>query len=347
MAGSKKIKKQDLAQLLSQWSQEFSLFVPSRTSGPAEMTEHDGQDTGFLGWYRNTIIPPKASFLPHMEEMFSFHRNKQGHQLELPPPEEQKRLIFAIRPCDARALTILDNVFEDAYQDPYYRGRRRRAILVGLGCTNPYDSCFCTSVGGGPSETTGVDIMLTDIGDELVTRGITKAGEELIAGSGLAKATKADQKRAEQSQEAARQKVTRKVDTRDMASRLQAVFDDRDYWQQIAAKCLSCGICTLLCPTCYCFDINDEGSPEKGTRCRSLDSCAFPVYTKMPMENPRDEKWRRVRNRLCHKYEFYPMLFDTIACTGCGRCIRLCPVNWDIAQILEGVPELSQAEGPK
>ena len=100
----------------------------------------------------------------------------------------------------------------------------------------------------------------------------------------------------------------------------------------------SCGICTFLCPTCYCFDINDELSGGCGARFRSLDSCSFPIYTRMPMENPRTEKWRRVRNKVCHKYEFYPMSFDVIACTGCGRCIRLCPVNWDITQTLSSLP---------
>jgi ferredoxin len=79
-------------------------------------------------------------------------------------------------------------------------------------------------------------------------------------------------------------------------------------------------------------------SDKRGARFRNLDSCSFSIYTKMPMENPRQEKWQRVRNRVCHKYEFYPLLFNTIACTGCGRCIRLCPVNWDITQILNSLP---------
>jgi sulfhydrogenase subunit beta (sulfur reductase) len=89
-----------------------------------------------------------------------------------------------------------------------------------------------------------------------------------------------------------------------------------------------------MCPTCHCFDMNDEISGGRGSRFRSTDSCSFPGYTRMPAENPRDEKWRRLRNRIGHKYLFYPKNYGLTACTGCGRCIRLCPVNWDISRVL-------------
>ncbi|GAJ11587.1 unnamed protein product, partial [marine sediment metagenome] len=244
-----------------------------------------------------------------------------------------------IRPCDARALNMLDEIFKQDYEDTYYMKRRQNAVLVGLGCTNPYDSCFCTSLGGSPSDTAGVDVMFTDIGDEFFIEAVTEAGSTLLDKSqSLKPATAEDEARTKESQEAAYQKVIRKVDTRKMPERLLAAFDNQQYWQQIAAKCVSCGICTLLCPTCYCFDINDEVSGKSGARFRSLDSCSFCIYTKMPVENPREEKWQRVRNKVCHKYEFYPRLFDTIACTGCGRCIRMCPVNWDITQTLNSIP---------
>ena len=336
---NKKINKKDIGKLLSQWSQQFTVFVPSIENGVAAMSKWDGKDTGFLDWYRNTVIPPKASFLPPMEEMFSFQKDRKGYHIELPPPNEHKQLIFGIRPCDAKALAILDMTFKDLYQDPYYLPKRNSTVLVGLGCTNPYDSCFCTSLGISPAESTDVDLMLTDIGDQFLVEEVTDKGKELIAKtSGLKEATKTDEAKAKEAKEAAHNKVTRKINTEGIEDKLLACFDDEDYWEKIAAKCISCGICTFLCPTCYCFDINDELFKQQGTRFRSWDSCAFPVYTKMPMENPRLEKWRRVRQKVCHKFEFHPMSFGVIACVGCGRCIRLCPVNWDITQTLESVP---------
>lgn len=339
----KKVLKKDIQKILSQWQKEFTVFVPSRETGVSEMVVWDGKDTAFLDWYRNTVIPPKANFLLNIEKMFDFRKDDGCYNLELPATEEQKQLVFGIRPCDARALSIIDMVFQDAYEDTYYLNKRKNTLLVGMGCINPYDSCFCTSLGFGPAEATDVDLMLTDIGDEFLIEEVTDKGKELIAKTeGLEEATKDDEARAGEAKDAAYQKVTRKIDTKEIGKRLPSSFDNEEFWEKMSAKCVSCGICTFLCPTCYCFDINDEAVRGDGARYRNWDSCSFPLYTQMPMENPREEKWRRVRQKVYHKYAFYPMLFDIIACTGCGRCIRLCPVNWDITQVLTSVP----AEAP-
>ncbi len=337
-AMAKKINKGDIGKLLGQWSQEFAVFVPSKEGDTTKMVGWGGEDAEFLEWYRNTVMPPKASFLPMLEEMFRFQKDKGSYKLDPTTLDDQEKLIFAIRPCDANALAILDMTFRDAYEDPYYLSRRRNALLVGLGCTNPYDSCFCTSMGSNPFDSTNVDIMLTDIGDEFLIEGMTEPGKELVGKTdGLAEVTTANVVKSEEVKKASSSKVTREVNTRDIKERLASSFEDEDYWKNVAEKCISCGVCTLLCPTCYCFDINDEMFKQQGARLRSWDSCAFPIYTKMPVENPREEKWQRVRQKVCHKYEFYPMNFDVIACTGCGRCIRLCPVNWDIAQTINSV----------
>jgi sulfhydrogenase subunit beta (sulfur reductase) len=338
---NRKVAKKDLASLLERWRQQFAVFAPSRENGVAAFAKWDSQDTSFLDWYRNTVVPPKASFLPPMEEMFRFEKDKDGYKIEPSAGDESKRLLFGVRPCDARAMAIVDMTFKDAYQDPYYLSKRNNALLVGLGCTNPCESCFCTSMGVSPAESSDVDLMLIDIGDDFLIQEVTDKGKELT--KDLKEATKEDEAKAEQSKKAVYDKITRKLNTEGIKDRLQANFDDQGFWEKTAAKCISCGICTLLCPTCFCFDINDEMVKQEGTRFRSWDSCGFPNYTKMPMENPRQEKWRRVRQKVCHKYEFYPMTFDVIACTGCGRCIRLCPVNWDITQVIESVPNKTEA----
>ncbi len=337
----KKVAKKDIAGLLAKWQQDYTVLVPSRDSGVAETVVWDGKDTDFLDWYRNTIVPPKANFLMNLEKMFDFSRDGGTYELKAPSKEVPKQLIFGIRPCDARAIGIIDMVFKDAYEDKYYLSRRENSTLVGLTCTNPYDSCFCTSLGFGPAEAKDVDLMLTDIDEAFLIEEITEKGQALMAGVD-GEASQDEESKAAEIKQTAAERVTRKIDTSTISERLPAAFDNEDYWKKVAAKCVSCGICTFLCPTCYCFDINDEMLKGDGARYRNWDSCSFPIYTKMPAENPREAKWRRVRQKVNHKYTFYPMLFDVIACTGCGRCIRQCPVNWDITQVLTGVP----AEAP-
>lgn len=332
-----KVNKKGIDKLINRWSKQFTILAPSR-EGVIEMAKWDGKDTHFLEWYRNTVVPPKASFSPPMEEMFHFKRTGVSYSIDSPSLNGQRQLVFGIRPCDAKALTILDKIFADNYPDNYYLSRRKNTVLVGLGCVKPYDSCFCTSLGSGPSDQANVDLMLTDIGEEFLIEEVSDKGRELLSLSGeLEKATKADEERAEKAKEAAESRVTRKVDIKNIEEKLLAVFNDQAFWQGMANKCVSCGVCTFLCPTCYCFDISDEMVRDEGTRLRCWDSCSFALYTKMPMENPRAEKWRRVRQKVGHKYLFYPMNFNVIACTGCGRCIRQCPVNWDIAQALESI----------
>ena len=339
MTSSWKIKKPDLGKLLNQWSQEFVVTVPWRQNGLATWAKWNGTDTSFINWYQNTANPAKAYIFPPMEEMFHFHKDEAGYHLQLPASDEEKRLIFGIRPCDAKALAILDMLFKDLYEDPYYFSKRNSTVLVGLGCTRPCDSCFCTSLGISPGESSDVDLMVTDIGDQLLIEGISEGGKGLISRAGeVEEATEADEAKAKEIKETSYQKVTRRVDTENIKEKLLACFEDKDHWEKVTAKCISCGICTLFCPTCSCFDISDELVKKQGVRFRSWDSCAFPIYTKMPMENPREEKWRRVRQKVCHKFEFYVMSFGLIACVGCGRCVRQCPVNWDITQVLNNLP---------
>jgi ferredoxin len=189
-------------------------------------------------------------------------------------------------------------------------------------------------------ETDGLYLLFVDIGEDYLIKEVTDKGKGLMAAAeGVSEVTSADEARLAEVRAAAFQKVTRKIDTEKISKNLPAAFDNDKFREKVAAKCVSCGICTFLCPTCYCFDINDEMARGTGARSRNWDCCSFPVYTKMPAENPREEKWRRVRQKVNHKYTFYPMLFDVIACTGCGRCIRMCPVNWDITRTLGSASE--------
>jgi len=337
----KKIKQADIGKLLERWAKDYRIFVPSRDGEITRFDRWDGKDTGFLSIYRNTVVPAKSVFFPVKEEMFSYKKDSTGYQLKVPGPSMSKKLLFGIRPCDASALAMLDVAFKEGYEDPYYLEKRRDTVLVGMTCLRPYDSCFCTSLGGGPGESKNVDIMMTQVGDEYILEGITQKGEELLAGvEYFTDASEADISRLRSVKEGALKQITRKVNVKDITQRIYDVIENKEFWETSAIKCVSCGVCTFFCPTCYCFDISDEKEKGTGIRKRAWDSCQFPVYTKMPAENPREEKWRRVRQKVAHKYAYFPTLYGgTISCTGCGRCIRLCPVSWDITAVINSVPE--------
>jgi len=211
VTASNKIQKTDLGKLLDRWSQELMVLVPWRENGLVTWTGWDGTDTGFIDWYRNTTVPAKTHFLPSREELFHFQKDDKGYKIELPAPDEKKQLIFGIRPCDARALTIVAPIFEELYEDPYYLARKNGTLLVGLTCTEPCDSCFCTSLGINPGESSDVDLMVTDIGDHFLIEGISEAGKELIGRAGeLKEAAEADEARAMEIKGASHQKVTGK-----------------------------------------------------------------------------------------------------------------------------------------
>ena len=244
-------------------------------------------------------------------------------------------MAFGIRPCDARAFTIVDNVCGWDFPDPYYQKRREGTTLVGLACAEPCANCFCPSVGGAPASEKGLDALMFDLGDYYYVKTLTDKGEEFAKAAGLEAGGGPEAKAAEKQGEEALKKISRSIDTEGIPEHLPALYDDR-FWEQFSDRCLGCGICTFLCPTCHCFDIQDECEAFDSRRARMWDTCMFAEYTRHTSgHNPRPTRKERTRNRISHKYSYFPQKFDVIACVGCGRCIKNCPVNIDILDILE------------
>ena len=279
--------------------------------------------------------PPKMIVFPQTETLLQFSK-KNGLRVEVPPVSKKENVIFGIRPCDANGLRMLDTVFLQDKIDPYYSMKRTATITVGITCINPPSvNCFCSSVGGNPDDASGVDLLLTALADSFYIDVLTEKGENLLTDmKGLVQATEQDTKKKKSVCETARKKIARKMRVDNIDAILDTLFES-PYWETIAQRCIGCGICTFLCPTCHCFDIQDETAKNTGARVRVWDSCMYQEYScQASGYNPRATQMNRVRNRIYHKFNYLLKNNQVLGCVGCGRCIEECPVHIDIIEII-------------
>jgi len=267
--------------------------------------------------------------------------------------EAQTQVIFGCRPCDARGFVQTDNVFGGYggfYYDPLYNARREVTTILAVTCREPRSTCFCTAIGGSPAGTEGVDALFTQVEGGFVAEALTEKGEAALAYEGLADAGAAQTDAAAAVKEEAIPKV-------DMPFELEGIRDnlhdniEGQQWHHLAMRCISCGTCTYVCPNCYCFSINDQIVETEGERYRVWDNCFNPMYTEETSgHNPRAQKSNRFRNRFSHKFWYYPDKYDSLLCSGCGRCIMHCPTRIDIREVLRVMgspaPEPEPAAAP-
>src|SRR4030043_1878 len=347
-------KKKDVVNFLDSLKKEYNIFVPTEKDGDIRFSEFSsGED---IPWdYLNTKISPKEIFLPQTETLFSFEEGTlapsesggvfaSANEPKGSTPETKNYLIFGIRPCDAQAFSLLDKLFGgDDFQDPYYLKRKEQAIIISLACNKPQITCFCTSLKGKPDNEKGSDIILFDLEENILVKPITKKGEKFTENlnSWFKEAKKSDIEKKNKLMDLSLKKISSGINLQDIKEKLDKTFDI-SLWNEIHQKCLGCGICTYLCPSCYCFNITDEMdheagglAPSRGKRIRFWDSCMFPLFTLHASgHNPRPTYKERMRQRIMHKFNYCPENFKEIFCVGCGRCIRNCPVNIDLRETL-------------
>ena len=289
--------------------------------------------------YNNTKVPPKSLLFCQTETLFKFTPGTKG-KIQSPDIDNGKKAVFGIRPCDAKSFAIIDPVFKEDFEDPFYVTKRDNLLLIGLSCTNPYPNCFCTSFNDSPASSKYVDILLTDIGDKYFVEANSDKGKQIVKSNLFKPASKTDETKKKDVEKKAKDQIKRVQKVDKIAEKLDKIFDN-PFWKEVADKCLRCGTCTYLCPTCHCFDIQDESTMTEGGRVRIWDTCMIPEYTLQASGyNPRPTRMNRVRNRVYHKYNYYPKNLDVIACVGCGRCIGNCPVNIDIIDVVTRAGEV-------
>ncbi|NIA13969.1 MAG: hypothetical protein GWP08_07800 [Nitrospiraceae bacterium] len=284
--------------------------------------------------YLNALIPLKSVFMPRTEVLIEYERAGVGDVEVLPgaAPAGQ-RVVLGCRPCDARALVMLDSVFNWDYEDVPYRARRDSTTVVSWACMDPGPHCFCTSVGGSPHSAEGSDavVYLAGSGPALL-QVVTAKGAAFVESLGDRAQPAADGTALPEPPE-----LETKFDTGEIKTWLDENFES-ELWEEVSLRCLGCGACSFLCPTCHCFDIVDESTWKHGERRRNWDSCAFCQFTQHASgHNPRPNQTTRCRQRVMHKFKYFPDRFEQVACVGCGRCAQNCGVGQNLVSILSRI----------
>jgi len=291
----------------------------------------------------NTRLSPKSIVYPQSEIMFKYtlDENQKDHNiLKEIDKDYSPRGVIGIRPCDAKAFLLVKANFDaPEYKDPYWIKSYKATTFVGYACNIPCNTCFCTTAGCGPFHEQGLDLLLVDAGDYYLSKIITEKGKNLLTAAGWSEkmdAAAAGDQIASMKQ-AAEAKITARVATNKLKDKKTTELFEASFWEEVAFACINCGTCTYVCPTCWCFDIQDEAYGSSGIRMRNWDSCMYPLFTFHGSgHNPRDTKMQRVRQRFMHKLKYYVDRYENgIQCVGCGRCIRHCPVNIDIRKVCD------------
>ncbi|MGA1841805.1 MAG: 4Fe-4S dicluster domain-containing protein [bacterium] len=344
----KLISKKDLENIITKMIQNINVFAPVNQDGVKVYKKIDNHDQ--IIWdSANCHCPPKELFFPVTEPIFFYKKINKGIKIEKIRNHNKKRVIIGIRPCDAYALHIMDNVFTWDYKDELYLTLRQNTVIIGLSCLKPDPFCFCTATHLSPFEEKGSDILLTDLDSGIYhARIITEKGKDLVERfkDNFKDITPELELKRDTLAAELISKMPAPLPVSDIKSWLDKNFDN-PIWEKLAPSCLGCGTCAYLCPTCHCFDLVDESRGYSGERRRNWDSCAFDHFTKMAAHQPRSLQWQRFRQRIMHKFKYFMDKFSYHACVGCGRCRTLCPAGMDILQIIRSIQnqtELSKSE---
>ena len=309
-------------------SSEFKVFVPTENEKSAScFSEWTGNEMLLL--HEQTFYSPKKVLLPHKERLFDF--GKSGKEAEIDHLfSYQKKIVFGIRPCDLNAVLVNDSVFlHYGINDSFYEHNRKHVLFIALQCTKAGENCFCTSLGTNKAK--GFDLLLTPMENGFFVEAGSMDGKKILR-QFSAFFSKARQKKPNY-------KIVcpNKIPKKDWPALLDKHWNHA-VWKKTAERCLSCASCTQICPTCFCFFVEDsfrDFSLQKSSRYRFLDSCFLLQFSRvagsLTFRQARDARLKQFVN---HKYNYFPKNHKVIGCVGCGRCITVCPTRISIAEIL-------------
>ncbi len=296
----------------------------------------------------------KSELFPPSQELW--HARVEGEAVTIVEPDAagggNPLAMIGVRPCELAALDVLDRVLEGgATLDPRYVARRDDAFVVVAECGTPAGTCFCTSMGTGPSAGAGFDLALTELDDagghRFLVRVGSERGAEVLSSVATDPAYGPDLEERDRVLAGAVGAIDRRLETEGLAALLARNLD-HPRWAEVAERCLACGNCTLVCPTCFCSDVRDTTDLSGGVRReRTWASCFDLDHSYMGGGPVRASTSSRYRQWLTHKLSTWWDQFDTSGCIGCGRCIAWCPVGIDITEEAAAIRETDGAQAAR
>ncbi len=339
------LRKEQIKDLAKKIGETYRLIYPTLKDGVITYVEWKGEELTFPenvkeyqspGFYRiyseeegifngwtHGMNSPKEFLHP---KNLTFLRISKDLEQELP---ELKGgfAFFGIRNCDLNAVKVLDRVFKD---DVFYNKLREGNLFIVANCVKPSDTCFCTSVGGSPFSAEGFDLAITELKDGFLISVGSPKGQEVLDSLDLLEATQEQLEEENTLKQKAVESMKKAFSFENLPERLVKKVDDT-CWEVIERRCLACGSCTMVCPTCFCYEVKDEFiSEEEFERIREWDSCFRLGFSEMHHEPIRKSIASRYRHWLLHKFSYWFYQFSTLGCVGCGRCITWCPVGIDV-----------------
>ncbi len=289
------------------------------------------------------------TFAPE-EPLWTVER-RHGHDLEFHShlPEATKRAVLGVRACDLAALALQDRHFLGGpHPDERYRRRREGLFLIAVHCHRAAPTCFCASTGDGPRAHHGFDLALSELDEGYLVEAGSEAGRALAATLPLIPPQPGQQARAEREIRQAGENQERRLPGRDLMAALRA-RRDAPHWEEMGQRCLACGNCTSVCPTCFCHRHEEHPHPveDRSTHQRQWDSCFTSGHSYIHGIVIREDTALRYRQWLGHKLGEWHAQYGRSGCVGCGRCITWCPVGIDLthetAALLAAPPDDSEA----
>ncbi|OGF45004.1 MAG: hypothetical protein A2452_08565 [Candidatus Firestonebacteria bacterium RIFOXYC2_FULL_39_67] len=336
------ISKENIKELLNALIAAKIVYAPKRD---AEDTVLFGKLSNASEWHGDSLLThttAKDKVYLQSERFFKIKKDKNGVTIE-DPAEPEEIVIFGCRPCDARGFDVINKLFNwSDFVDEYYTKRMAKTTIVTISCEKPESTCFCTSfVKGSPVNETGSDLLLTPLKNgKYLAEAYSDKGKKVINDNSkyFAEASETDAKEKEIFKAASESKIVKKLDLSAIKKLMEPAFESA-YWDTVHLPCVKCGACTFVCPTCFCFDITEKAFDNiNSERVRSWDTCMSEIFTRMAGGvNPRSDTKKRFRQRFMHKFNYHVDNFKEELCTGCGRCIKACPVSIDLRKVIEGI----------